>query len=175
MGNSNSIDNNTLDTIIENDIFIQKCNTFETNIDFYSKKDIYHSPLGIITDTSHDDHIINIDVNIDYDIQTYEISKIVCFYILYIIQHKCIIQRQHKFNPSLYFIQSLLSEYCFKKNKTSIRDCLYCVQEYGVIDTLYYNKTSLHGDTLDTKMMQNQWQDIIRLSSFPPNNPPQAL
>jgi len=149
MGNSNSIDIH--DTTIDNNynIFIQKCNTFETNIDFYSKKDIYHSPLGIITDTSQDDYIINIDVNINYDIQTHEISKILCFYILYIIQHKCIIQRQHKFNPSLYFIQSLLSEYCFKKNKTSIRDCLYCVQEYGVIDTLYYNKTS----NIDTNIL----------------------
>ena len=123
--------------------FIKKCNSFETSIDFYDRYDVYHSPLGLITDTSHDDHIIHIIEHVDtkYD-NVHEISKILYFYILYIIKHKCIIQRQHKFTPSLYFIQSLLSQYCFKNNKSSIRDCLKCIQKYGVIDTIYYNENT---------------------------------
>ena len=123
--------------------FIKKCNSFETSIDFYDRSDVYHSPLGLITDTSNNDHIINIIDHVDtkYD-NVHEISKIVYFYILYIIKHKCIIQRQHKFTPSLYFIELLLSLYCFKKNKSSIRDCLKCIQKYGVIDTIYYNENT---------------------------------
>lgn len=147
MGNNNSTIKNSdveeNDTLLLQEAFIKKCNSFETSIDFYDKNDVYHSPLGIITDTSHDDHIIHIIDHVDTKYSNvHEIAKIICFYILYIIKHKCIIQRQHKFTPSLYFIQSLLSQYCFTKNKSSIRDCLKCIQKYGVIDTIYYNENT---------------------------------